>query len=155
MSHRGSGSGSGDDRRSSRLVKGKAVAYAPERSHDNDDEYDAMEDPCSSSLMLRVMMLLPRRSDPLLRLALWSAVVPGRLVHLAILLGCQQVLFLRGLRRRGGEPLGLLHLLVPLLRDFGFVCFRCYVGTIEVVVALYVGLECTRIPYFRLSCLID
>jgi hypothetical protein len=38
------GSGSGGPRRSDRLAKGKAVAYAPERSPDTDDEYDAMED---------------------------------------------------------------------------------------------------------------
>jgi hypothetical protein len=38
------GSGSGGHRRSDRLAKGKAVAYAPESSPDTDDEYDAMED---------------------------------------------------------------------------------------------------------------
>jgi hypothetical protein len=38
------GSGSGGHRRSDRLVKGKAVMYAPESSPDTDDEYDAMED---------------------------------------------------------------------------------------------------------------
>jgi hypothetical protein len=38
------GSGSGGQRRSDRLAKGKAVAYAPESSPDTDDEYDAMED---------------------------------------------------------------------------------------------------------------
>ena len=38
------GSGSGGHRRSDRLAKGKAVAYAPESSLDTDDEYDAMED---------------------------------------------------------------------------------------------------------------
>uniref|UniRef100_A0A2N9G990 Aminotransferase-like plant mobile domain-containing protein n=1 Tax=Fagus sylvatica TaxID=28930 RepID=A0A2N9G990_FAGSY len=38
------GSGSGGHRRSDRLAKGKAVVYAPERSPDTDDEYDAMED---------------------------------------------------------------------------------------------------------------
>uniref|UniRef100_A0A2N9HKG6 Aminotransferase-like plant mobile domain-containing protein n=1 Tax=Fagus sylvatica TaxID=28930 RepID=A0A2N9HKG6_FAGSY len=37
-------SGSGGHRRSDRLAKGKAVAYAPESSPDTDDEYDAMED---------------------------------------------------------------------------------------------------------------
>uniref|UniRef100_A0A2N9HMJ2 Aminotransferase-like plant mobile domain-containing protein n=1 Tax=Fagus sylvatica TaxID=28930 RepID=A0A2N9HMJ2_FAGSY len=36
--------GSGGHRRSDRLAKGKAVAYAPESSPDTDDEYDAMED---------------------------------------------------------------------------------------------------------------
>jgi hypothetical protein len=40
----GQGSGSGGQRRSDRLAKGKAVAYAPESSPDTDDEYDAMED---------------------------------------------------------------------------------------------------------------
>uniref|UniRef100_A0A2N9IZM0 Aminotransferase-like plant mobile domain-containing protein n=1 Tax=Fagus sylvatica TaxID=28930 RepID=A0A2N9IZM0_FAGSY len=40
----GQGSGSGGQRRSDRLAKGKAVAYAPESSPDIDDEYDAMED---------------------------------------------------------------------------------------------------------------
>uniref|UniRef100_A0A2N9FHI2 Aminotransferase-like plant mobile domain-containing protein n=1 Tax=Fagus sylvatica TaxID=28930 RepID=A0A2N9FHI2_FAGSY len=34
----------GGHRRSDRLAKGKAVAYAPESSPDTDDEYDAMED---------------------------------------------------------------------------------------------------------------
>jgi hypothetical protein len=38
------GSGSGGHRRSDRLAKGKAVAYAPESSPDTDDEYDAMKD---------------------------------------------------------------------------------------------------------------
>jgi hypothetical protein len=38
------GRGSGGHRRSDRLAKGKAVVYAPERSPDTDDEYDAMED---------------------------------------------------------------------------------------------------------------
>jgi hypothetical protein len=38
------GSGSGGHRRSDRLAKGKAVAYAPESSPDTDDEYEAMED---------------------------------------------------------------------------------------------------------------
>jgi hypothetical protein len=38
------GSGSGGHRRSDRLAKGKAVAYAPESSPDTDDEYDVMED---------------------------------------------------------------------------------------------------------------
>jgi hypothetical protein len=38
------GSGSGGHRRSDRLAKGKAVAYALESSPDTDDEYDAMED---------------------------------------------------------------------------------------------------------------
>jgi hypothetical protein len=38
------GSGSGGQRRSNRLVKGKAVAYEPASSPDIDDEYDAMED---------------------------------------------------------------------------------------------------------------
>jgi hypothetical protein len=40
----GQGSGSGGQRRSDRLAKGKAVAYAPESSPDTDDEYDVMED---------------------------------------------------------------------------------------------------------------
>jgi hypothetical protein len=40
----GQGSGSGGQRRSDRLAKGKAVAYAPESSPNTDDEYDAMED---------------------------------------------------------------------------------------------------------------
>uniref|UniRef100_A0A2N9GIH8 Aminotransferase-like plant mobile domain-containing protein n=1 Tax=Fagus sylvatica TaxID=28930 RepID=A0A2N9GIH8_FAGSY len=40
----GRGSGSGGQRRSDRLAKGKAVAYEPESSPDTDDEYDAMED---------------------------------------------------------------------------------------------------------------
>uniref|UniRef100_A0A2N9FLC3 Aminotransferase-like plant mobile domain-containing protein n=1 Tax=Fagus sylvatica TaxID=28930 RepID=A0A2N9FLC3_FAGSY len=48
------GSGSGGHRRSDRLAKGKAVAYAPESSPDTDDEYDAMED-----LLVR-LGLLPR-----------------------------------------------------------------------------------------------
>jgi hypothetical protein len=39
------GSGSGGQRRSYRLAKGKAVAYAPESSPNTDNEYDAMEDP--------------------------------------------------------------------------------------------------------------
>jgi hypothetical protein len=41
----GQGSGSGGQRRSDRLAKGKAVAYAPESSPDTDDEYNTMEDP--------------------------------------------------------------------------------------------------------------
>uniref|UniRef100_A0A2N9FFK2 Uncharacterized protein n=1 Tax=Fagus sylvatica TaxID=28930 RepID=A0A2N9FFK2_FAGSY len=40
-----SDSGSRDHRQSSRLVKGKAVAYARDSSPDTDDEYDAMENP--------------------------------------------------------------------------------------------------------------
>jgi hypothetical protein len=40
----GQGSGSGGQRRSDGLAKGKAVAYAPESFPDTDDEYDAMED---------------------------------------------------------------------------------------------------------------
>jgi hypothetical protein len=40
----GQGSGSGGQRRSDRLAKGKAVAYEPESSLDTNDEYDAMED---------------------------------------------------------------------------------------------------------------
>jgi hypothetical protein len=40
----GRGSGSGGQRRSDRLAKGKAVAYELESSPDTDDEYDAMED---------------------------------------------------------------------------------------------------------------
>uniref|UniRef100_A0A2N9F2V5 Aminotransferase-like plant mobile domain-containing protein n=1 Tax=Fagus sylvatica TaxID=28930 RepID=A0A2N9F2V5_FAGSY len=43
------GSGSGGHRRSDRLAKGKAVAYAPESSPDTDDEYGAMEDYGSAS----------------------------------------------------------------------------------------------------------
>uniref|UniRef100_A0A2N9FEA1 Aminotransferase-like plant mobile domain-containing protein n=1 Tax=Fagus sylvatica TaxID=28930 RepID=A0A2N9FEA1_FAGSY len=39
------GNGSGGHRRSSLLVKGKAVAHAPESSPNTDDEYDALEDP--------------------------------------------------------------------------------------------------------------
>jgi hypothetical protein len=39
------GSGSGSQRRSSRLAKGKVVAYASESPSDTDDEYNAMEDP--------------------------------------------------------------------------------------------------------------
>ena len=38
------GSGSGGHRWSDCLAKGKAVVYAPESSHDTDNEYDAMED---------------------------------------------------------------------------------------------------------------
>ena len=40
----GQDSGSGGQRRSDRLAKGKAVAYEPESSPDTNDEYDAMED---------------------------------------------------------------------------------------------------------------
>ena len=40
----GQGTGSGGQRRSDCLAKGKAVSYAPESSPDTDDEYDAMED---------------------------------------------------------------------------------------------------------------
>ena len=40
----GQGSGNGGQRRSDRLVKGKAVAYTLESSPDTDDEYNAMED---------------------------------------------------------------------------------------------------------------
>uniref|UniRef100_A0A2N9FA29 Aminotransferase-like plant mobile domain-containing protein n=1 Tax=Fagus sylvatica TaxID=28930 RepID=A0A2N9FA29_FAGSY len=40
----GQGSGSGGQRRSDRLAKGKAVLYEPESPPDTDDEYDAMED---------------------------------------------------------------------------------------------------------------
>jgi hypothetical protein len=39
------GSGSGGQHRSSRLAKGKAVAYASESPPDTDDDYNAMEDP--------------------------------------------------------------------------------------------------------------
>uniref|UniRef100_A0A2N9FX93 Uncharacterized protein n=1 Tax=Fagus sylvatica TaxID=28930 RepID=A0A2N9FX93_FAGSY len=42
----------------------------------------------------------------------------------------------------GGTPCG------PFLRDFGFVRFRRYASSIEVVVALSAGSECTCIPYF-------
>uniref|UniRef100_A0A2N9F524 Uncharacterized protein n=1 Tax=Fagus sylvatica TaxID=28930 RepID=A0A2N9F524_FAGSY len=49
----------------------------------------------------------------------------------------------------GGIPCG------PFLRDFGPVCFRCHASFIEVVVALFVGSECTCIPYFRLSYLTE
>ena len=45
MSNRGSGSGG--QRRSDRLAKGKAVAYAPESFPDTDDEYDTIEDVCT------------------------------------------------------------------------------------------------------------
>ena len=38
------GSGSGGQRRSNRLAKGKSVVYATESPPDTDDEYDAMED---------------------------------------------------------------------------------------------------------------
>uniref|UniRef100_A0A2N9IDT5 Uncharacterized protein n=1 Tax=Fagus sylvatica TaxID=28930 RepID=A0A2N9IDT5_FAGSY len=38
----------------------------------------------------------------------------------------------------------------PFLRDFGFVRFRRYASSIEVVVALSAGSECTCIPYFRI-----
>uniref|UniRef100_A0A2N9GJ63 Aminotransferase-like plant mobile domain-containing protein n=1 Tax=Fagus sylvatica TaxID=28930 RepID=A0A2N9GJ63_FAGSY len=51
------GSGSGGHRRSDRLAKGKAVAYAPESSPDTDDEYDAMED-----LLVRLGLLLDLES---------------------------------------------------------------------------------------------
>jgi hypothetical protein len=40
----GRGSGSGGQRQSDRLAKGKAVAYVTESPPDTDDEYDAMED---------------------------------------------------------------------------------------------------------------
>jgi hypothetical protein len=40
----GRGSGSGGQRRSDHLAKGKVVAYEPESPPDTDDEYDAMED---------------------------------------------------------------------------------------------------------------
>ena len=43
----GQGCGSRGQRRFDRLVKGKAVAYAPESSPDTDDEYDVMEDVCT------------------------------------------------------------------------------------------------------------
>uniref|UniRef100_A0A2N9HS50 Aminotransferase-like plant mobile domain-containing protein n=1 Tax=Fagus sylvatica TaxID=28930 RepID=A0A2N9HS50_FAGSY len=52
------GSGSGGHRRSDRLAKGKAVAYAPESSPDTDDEYDAMED-----LLVRLGLLLDLESS--------------------------------------------------------------------------------------------
>uniref|UniRef100_A0A2N9H1E0 Aminotransferase-like plant mobile domain-containing protein n=1 Tax=Fagus sylvatica TaxID=28930 RepID=A0A2N9H1E0_FAGSY len=58
------GSGSGGHRRSDRLAKGKAVAYAPESSPDTDDEYDAMED-----LLVRLGLLLDLESS--------LVVVPG------------------------------------------------------------------------------
>uniref|UniRef100_A0A2N9FBS0 Uncharacterized protein n=1 Tax=Fagus sylvatica TaxID=28930 RepID=A0A2N9FBS0_FAGSY len=45
-----------------------------------------------------------------------------------------------GLFADGGVPCG------PFLRDFGFVCFRCHASSIEVVVALSVGSECTSHP---------
>ena len=41
------------------------------------------------------------------------------------------------------------------LRDFGLVRFRRNVSSIEVVVALSVGSECTRIPYFRLGYVVN
>uniref|UniRef100_A0A2N9GAH2 Uncharacterized protein n=1 Tax=Fagus sylvatica TaxID=28930 RepID=A0A2N9GAH2_FAGSY len=56
-------------------------------------------------------------------------------------------LSLLGFVADGGIPCG------PFLRDFGSVCFRCHASFIEVVVALFVGSECTCIPYFRLSYL--
>ena len=40
------------------------------------------------------------------------------------------------------------------MRDFGSVCFRCHASFIEVVVALSIGLEYTRIPYFSLNYLV-
>ena len=49
----------------------------------------------------------------------------------------------------GGVPCG------PFLSDFGFVRFRRYVSSIEVVVALSVRSECTRIQYVRLRYLVD
>uniref|UniRef100_A0A2N9GJF3 Aminotransferase-like plant mobile domain-containing protein n=1 Tax=Fagus sylvatica TaxID=28930 RepID=A0A2N9GJF3_FAGSY len=49
------GSGSGGHRRSDRLAKGKAVAYAPESSPDTDDE---------RSLMPRLLVLLPSAARP-------------------------------------------------------------------------------------------
>uniref|UniRef100_A0A2N9HWK6 Uncharacterized protein n=1 Tax=Fagus sylvatica TaxID=28930 RepID=A0A2N9HWK6_FAGSY len=70
------GSGSGGHRRSDRLAKGKAVAYAPESSPDTDDEYDAMEDvrtplrrlscpePAGGALMPRLLVQLLVRLGP-------------------------------------------------------------------------------------------
>uniref|UniRef100_A0A2N9EGT4 Uncharacterized protein n=1 Tax=Fagus sylvatica TaxID=28930 RepID=A0A2N9EGT4_FAGSY len=69
------GSGSGGHRRSDRLAKGKAVAYAPESSPDTDDEYDAMED-----VRTRVDASLAR--EP----AGWS-LMPRLLVQLLVRLG--------------------------------------------------------------------
>uniref|UniRef100_A0A2N9I4K0 Uncharacterized protein n=1 Tax=Fagus sylvatica TaxID=28930 RepID=A0A2N9I4K0_FAGSY len=66
------GSGSGGHRRSDRLAKGKAVAYAPESSPDTDDEYDAMED-----LLVRLGLLLDLESS--------LVVVPGLLRRLVLL----------------------------------------------------------------------
>ena len=43
----------------------------------------------------------------------------------------------------------------PFLWDFGFLRFRRYASSIEVVVALSIGSECTRSPYFRFSYLVD
>uniref|UniRef100_A0A2N9FEH4 Aminotransferase-like plant mobile domain-containing protein n=1 Tax=Fagus sylvatica TaxID=28930 RepID=A0A2N9FEH4_FAGSY len=57
------GSGSGGHRRSDRLAKGKAVAYAPESSPDTDDEYDAMED-CGSASSSTWSRLIGRSARP-------------------------------------------------------------------------------------------
>jgi hypothetical protein len=102
----GQGSGSGGQRRSDRLAKGKAVAYVPESSPDTDDEYDAMEDvrtrvdsampgTCRRSLMPRLLVLLLVRPDLLLGLVLPSAVGLGLLVHLVVPPRGRQVLLLR------------------------------------------------------------
>ena len=51
------GTGSGGQRESDRLAKGKAMAYAPESSPDTDDEYDAMEDPRTRVVSMVAMNL--------------------------------------------------------------------------------------------------
>ena len=56
------GTGSGGQRESDRLAKGKAMAYAPESSPDTDDEYDAMEDP-RTRVASMVAMNLQRQFD--------------------------------------------------------------------------------------------
>uniref|UniRef100_A0A2N9HBD1 Aminotransferase-like plant mobile domain-containing protein n=1 Tax=Fagus sylvatica TaxID=28930 RepID=A0A2N9HBD1_FAGSY len=60
------GSGSGGHRRSDRLAKGKAVAYAPESSPDTDDEYDAMEDvpPSAARAPPRPGVVIGRSAGP-------------------------------------------------------------------------------------------
>uniref|UniRef100_A0A2N9IE52 Aminotransferase-like plant mobile domain-containing protein n=1 Tax=Fagus sylvatica TaxID=28930 RepID=A0A2N9IE52_FAGSY len=85
------GSGSGGHRRSDRLAKGKAVAYAPESSPDTDDEYDAMEDvlrlgppPRPGVVSLVVVLGLLRRL--VLLHSLVSLLVPAMLLlpHLVV-----------------------------------------------------------------------
>uniref|UniRef100_A0A2N9HUX7 Aminotransferase-like plant mobile domain-containing protein n=1 Tax=Fagus sylvatica TaxID=28930 RepID=A0A2N9HUX7_FAGSY len=70
------GSGSGGHRRSDRLAKGKAVAYAPESSPDTDDEYGCYggrtylalmplsPGTCRRSLMPRLLVLAPSTVRP-------------------------------------------------------------------------------------------